>query len=83
VIFWGEIKGLKTANDVQDFVKKLTKDVMQKMLDEGGTKSIKWLDYYNTQRTHQGKMCLDRTHFHTLIDGKLIWNQKIFKFILI
>ncbi len=36
----------------------------------------KWLDYYNTERTHQGKMCLGRTPFDTLIDGKKIWQEK-------
>ena len=36
----------------------------------------KLLDYYNTERAHQGKMCLGRTPFDTLIDGKKIWQEK-------
>jgi hypothetical protein len=29
MVFWGEIKGLKRAKDVQGFVKNLTKDVIK------------------------------------------------------
>ena len=35
-----------------------------------------WLEKYNTQRTHQGKMCCGRTPMETLIDGKKIWKEK-------
>jgi len=35
-----------------------------------------WLVYYNTERTHQGKMCCGRTPFETLIDGAKIWQAK-------
>jgi transposase InsO family protein len=44
-------------------------DSLQKNLDE-------WLEYYNINRTHQGKMCLGRTPFDTMIDGKNIWKEK-------
>ena len=43
----------------------------QKDLDE-------WLERYNNERTHQGKMCCDRTPMQTLIDGKQIWKEKFF-----
>lgn len=36
-----------------------------------------WIDYYNGQRTHQGKMCCGRTPLQTLIAGKAVWNEKI------
>lgn len=42
---------------------------LQKDLDE-------WINYYNNERTHQGKMCNGRTPMDTLIDGKSIWVQK-------
>jgi transposase InsO family protein len=42
---------------------------LQKDLDE-------WLDYYNNQRTHQGKMCCGRTPMATLLDGKSAWKEK-------
>jgi transposase InsO family protein len=42
---------------------------LQKDLDD-------WLDYYNNERTHQGKMCCGRTPMATLMDGKTIWKEK-------
>ncbi|MFO9680718.1 IS3 family transposase, partial [Legionella pneumophila serogroup 8] len=44
-------------------------DELQKDLDE-------WMDYYNNQRTHQGKMCCGRTPMQTLIEEKQIWMEK-------
>lgn len=35
-----------------------------------------WLDYYNNERTHQGKICCGRTPMETLIDGKQVWESK-------
>ncbi|MEQ3682371.1 IS481 family transposase [Alcanivorax sp.] len=35
-----------------------------------------WLDYYNNERTHQGKKCCGRTPLATLLDGKSIWKEK-------
>jgi len=35
-----------------------------------------WLNHYNTERTHQGKMCCGRTPFETMIEGKQIWKEK-------
>lgn len=36
-----------------------------------------WLDYYNNDRTHQGKICCGRTPIQTLIGGKEAWRDKI------
>jgi len=44
-------------------------DELQKDLDQ-------WIDYYNTERTHQGKMCCGRTPMETLLDGKSVWREK-------
>ena len=44
-------------------------DDLQKDLDE-------WMDYYNNERTHQGKMCCGRTPLETLLDGNSIWTEK-------
>lgn len=54
------------------FRKKIYKtlDELQKDLDD-------WVDYYNQQRTHQGKMCCGRTPMQTLLDGKKIWQEKV------
>ena len=50
----------KIYNDIQS---------LQDDLDE-------WLNYYNSDRTHQGKMCCGRTPMETLEDGKRIWQEK-------
>jgi len=36
-----------------------------------------WLEYYNNERTHQGKMCCGRTPLDTLEDGKIICQEKM------
>jgi transposase InsO family protein len=36
-----------------------------------------WLQYYNHERTHQGKMCCGRTPIATLEDSKEIWKEKM------
>jgi len=46
-----------------------TMDQLQKELDI-------WLEYYNTERTHQGKRCKGRTPMQTLLGGKEIWKDK-------
>lgn len=53
------------------FRKKLysTVEELQKDLDD-------WMDSYNNHRTHQGKICLGRTPFETLLDGKTVWAEK-------
>lgn len=35
-----------------------------------------WLFKYNTERTHQGRICNGKTPMDTLIEGKQIWNEK-------
>ncbi|SIR02075.1 IS481 family transposase [Marinobacterium stanieri] len=44
-------------------------EALQTDLDE-------WIKYYNTERTHQGKMCCGRTPMETLLDGKSVWLEK-------
>lgn len=53
--------------------KKIYSDIesLQKDLDE-------WIDYYNNERTHQGKICCGRTPMETFLDGKKIWKEKFF-----
>jgi transposase InsO family protein len=53
------------------FRKKIYSDLvaLQADLDE-------WLNCYNNERTHQGKMCCGRTPMATLEDGKKIWLEK-------
>jgi hypothetical protein len=49
----------------------LSVEELQADLDE-------WISYYNTQRTHQGKMCCGRTPMQTMIAGKEVWKEKVF-----
>jgi len=35
-----------------------------------------WVESYNNERTHQGKVCDGRTPMQTLLDGKSIWVEK-------
>ena len=53
------------------FRKKLysSMEELQKDLDE-------WMNTYNNDRTHQGKICCGRTPIETLLDGKRIWAEK-------
>ena len=46
-----------------------TIEQLQNDLDE-------WIDHYNNERTHQGKICKGRTPMQTLEDGKRIWKEK-------
>lgn len=45
-------------------------------LDELHKNLGEWLNYYNNERTHQGKMCCGRTPLETLLNGKQIWAEK-------
>ena len=44
-------------------------ETLQKDFDE-------WLNYYNNERTHQGKVCDGRTPLETLLSGKQVWSGK-------
>lgn len=36
-----------------------------------------WIEHYNTERTHQGKMCCGRTPMQTLLEDKILWKEKV------
>jgi transposase InsO family protein len=54
------------------FRKKVYSDLatLQADLDE-------WVNQYNTERTHQGKMCCGRTPMQTLRDAHHLCNEKV------
>ncbi|CAK7008124.1 MAG: IS481 family transposase ISSde2 [Saezia sanguinis] len=35
-----------------------------------------WLEFYNNERVHQGKVCCGRTPMQALLSGKRIWPEK-------
>ena len=53
------------------FRKKIYETIEQLQIDLD-----QWIDYYNNERTHQGKVCEGRTPMQTLMDGKSIWKEK-------
>jgi transposase len=54
------------------FRKKVYRDLETLQLDLD-----QWIEYYNKERTHQGKMCCGRTPIETLEDGKAICEEKM------
>ena len=54
------------------FRKKIYRDLESLQLDLD-----QWIEYYNNERTHQGKMCCGRTPMETLEDGKSICEEKM------
>jgi transposase InsO family protein len=54
------------------FRKKVYRDLESLQLDLD-----QWMEYYNNERTHQGKMCCGRTPIETLEDGKSICQEKM------
>ena len=53
------------------FRKKIYEDIDQLQIDLD-----LWIDHYNNERTHQGKVCEGRTPMQTLKGGKQIWKEK-------
>lgn len=43
-------------------------DELQKDLGE-------WIEYYNYERAHQGKVCRSKTLLAILLEGKKIWDE--------
>ncbi|HGJ5862714.1 MAG TPA: IS481 family transposase [Arsenophonus nasoniae] len=61
---------------LQEFYRVVFRKKIYGNLEELQTDLDKWLEEYNNQRTHQGKMCCGRTPMATLHDGKQIWREK-------
>lgn len=61
---------------LQEFYQVTFRKKLYGNLDELQADLDEWLEYYNNERTHQGKMCCGRTPMQTLEDGKQIWKEK-------
>ena len=61
---------------LQEFYQPALRRKVYNTLEEVQADLDEWLDYYNNERTHQGKKCCGRTPLETLIDGKSIWKEK-------
>ena len=62
---------------LQEFYQVAFRRKIYRSIDELQTDLDDWINYYNGQRTHQGKMCCGRTPMQTLIDAKEVWNEKV------
>ena len=61
---------------LQEFYQITIRKKLYSSLEELQVDLDDWLKSYNTERTHQGKMCWGRTPLETLLDGKRIWAEK-------
>ncbi len=61
---------------LQEFYQVPFRKKLYASLDELQADVDQWLTYYNTERTHQGKMCCGRTPMDTLEGGKRICREK-------
>jgi transposase InsO family protein len=62
---------------LQEFYQIAFRRKIYSSLDELQIDLDQWINDYNYERTHQGKMCCGRTPFQTLLTGKEHWIQKV------
>ena len=62
---------------LQEFYQVAFRRKIYRSIDELQTDLDDWINYYNSQRTHQGKMCCGRTPMQTLMDAKEVWDDKV------
>ena len=62
---------------LQEFYQVAFRKKLYRSLEELQQDLDAWIDYYNAERTHQGKMCCGRTPMATMLAGKEIYDQKI------
>ena len=61
---------------LQEFCQVTFRKNLYKTIEQLQADLDRWLLHYNTERTHQGKMCCGRTPLETMIEGKEIWKEK-------
>lgn len=62
---------------LQEFYQVAFRRKIYRSIDELQTDLDDWINYYNGQRTHQGKMCCGRTPMQTLMEAKEVWDEKV------
>ncbi|MBA52833.1 MAG: IS481 family transposase [Pseudomonadales bacterium] len=62
---------------LNEFYQSALRRKIYKTVDELQADLDDWIEYYNNDRTHQGKMCCGRTPMETFTDGKKIWQEKL------
>jgi len=61
---------------LQEFYQVIFRKTFHGSLDEPRQDLDDWLEYYNNERTCQGKMCCGRTPMQTLEDRKPSWQEQ-------
>lgn len=61
---------------LQEFYQIAFRKIVFETIDDLQRELDIWIDHYNGERTHQGKMCCGRTPMETLINGKKVWLDK-------
>lgn len=61
---------------LQEFYQITFRKKIYKTLEDLQTDLDEWIDGYNKNRTHQGKMCCGRTPMETFLDGIKLWREK-------
>ena len=61
---------------LQEFYQVAFRRKIYETIEELQTDLDEWINYYNNERTHQGKVCEGRTPLQTPEDGKRIWKEK-------
>lgn len=62
---------------LQEFCQVAFRRKLYLSLEELQTDLDAWINSYNSERTHQGKMCCGRTPMQTLLEGKHLWMEKV------
>jgi hypothetical protein len=62
---------------LQEFYQVAFRKKLYRSLEELQSDLDAWIEHYNTERTHEGKMCCGRTPYATMLAGKEIWDAKV------
>ena len=64
---------------LQEFYQVAFRKKLYRSLEELQQDLDAWIQHYNTERTHEGKMRCGRTPYATMLAGKEIWDAKVAK----
>ena len=62
---------------LQEFYQVAFRKKLYRSIEELQSDLDAWIEQYNTERTHEGKMCCGRTPYATMLAGKEIWDDKV------
>jgi transposase InsO family protein len=62
---------------LQEFYQVAFRKKLYRGLEELQVDLDSWIERYNCERTHEGKMCCGRTPMATVLAGKQIWDEKV------